>query len=81
MRIFPPAHSSFRPSPPKDHLLPEEALGDLIIVGQRLGLAEAVPLALIQPVDVRHAVSPQPLDDALGLFGWHHLIRAALEDG
>ena len=30
------------PSPPQNHLLPEEALGGLVIVDQRLSLAEAV---------------------------------------
>jgi len=52
-----PAEERAQPlSPPKNHVLPEEALGRLIVILQRLGLAEAVPLALIQPVDVRHMV-------------------------
>ena len=38
------------PSPPKDHLLPQEALSRLIVIFQLLSLAEAMPLAHIQPV-------------------------------
>ena len=30
------------PSHPQNHLLPEEALGGLVIIGQRLSLAEVV---------------------------------------
>jgi len=77
----PAAPRSTSTSPPQNHLLPEEALGGLVVVDQRLSLAEAVPLALVEPVHVRHAVSPQALHNALGLLGRHHLIRAALEDG
>jgi hypothetical protein len=46
-------------SPSKNHLLLKETLGGLVVVGQRLGFAEAVPLVIIQALDVRHAVSPQ----------------------
>ena len=62
-------------------MLPEEALGGLVVVDKRLGFAEAMPLALIEPVHVRHAVGSQALHNALGLLGRDHLIRAALEDG
>jgi len=77
----PAAPRSKSTSPPKNHPLPEEALGGLVIVDQCLSLPEAMPLALIQPVHVRYAVSPQALHNALGLLGRHHLIRAALENG
>ncbi len=38
-------------SPPKDHLLPQEALSRLIEILQRLSLAEAVSLPLLEAVD------------------------------
>ena len=39
------------PSPPQNHLLPQEALSRLIVILQRLGFGESVPLPLLEAVD------------------------------
>jgi len=53
--LAPSAHAALfsKPplSPPKNHLLPQEALSRLIVILQRLGFGESVPLPLLEAVD------------------------------
>ncbi len=51
-------------------MLPEEALRGLVIVDQRLSLAEAVPLALIQPVHVRQRLALRRSTMRLAYLRW-----------
>ena len=85
--FFPlPAHSAppcllIVPAPlPEQHILLQEALDRGPEGGDRLALAPAVTLALVDVVLVRDAASAQGLDDQVRLGARDDRIDRALED-